>query len=347
MIKNNFIVTEEEKQHILNLTRLPNYKKPVRLKEQYSAVITDTPPAPTSTGGESNTGTFDISNESKELKDKQINGGFGDMDFNRKSDEVGGAYEHILGLIQNYSRGRVFGMFKEALEMAGKIYPNKKYDGTSYTDMAKQINNQINTVASEVQKVQQLRSWNSLTDPTPEELSLYFPRRLDAPFEGVRFYELKDQYMSAEALGTNNAKGPTNSFSSDTDNDSITLNQANKKTNQEAKKGLLGFLQKSSSNTQDTLTDNLCLDILQSYINDIIPGTTTLTDKELSTTKRTIALCNTRKSSELKTNIFGKVKNKTTGNAYRNLTKKFRQELENLSTRPDKFKINLTEPDKN
>lgn len=356
MIKNNFIITEEEKQHILNLTRLPNYKKPVRLKEQYSAIITDTPPAPPSsggntTGGESNTGTFDLSYESGKLKDLQTNGGFGEMDFSRNPDVVGGAYDRVKGLISNFYRGRTFGMFANALAIAGKIYPDKEYNGKTYSQMGTNITTIVTDAATKAQKTQNLVKWNSLTNPTEDEKSLYYKKLLGAPFEGVAVYQLKDQYMSAEQLGTNNAKGDVNSFSSDTNSDSddrsVTLDQSNKKTNQEAKKGLLGFLQNSKSNVDSSLTDNLCLDVLQTYINDIIPKKTILTDDELRLTKRTIAHCNTKKSSELRTNIFGKVKNKTTGNAYRNLTKKFRRELEGLGTRPDDFRINLTDPDKN
>lgn len=357
MIKNNFIITEEEKQRILNLTRLPNYKKPVRLKEQYSAIISDTPPSdtppsPTSTGGnttggESNTGTFNLSYELGKLKDLQTNGSFGDMDFNRNPDVVGMAYDRVIGLIKNYYRGVVFGMFANALEIAGKIYPDKKYNNNTYGQMSMNITQVVNDAADNAQKVQKLVDWNSLTNPTEDEKSLYYIKILGAPFESVTVYQLKNQYMSAENLGTKNAKGDVNSFSSDTDNGSITLNQANEKTTQEAKKGLLGFLQNSKSNVDSSLTDNLCLDILQTYINDIVQKKTILTDDELRLTKRTIAHCNTKKSSELRTNIFGKVKNKTTGNAYRNLTKKFRRELEGLATRPDDFRINLTDPDKN
>jgi hypothetical protein len=372
MIKNNFIITEEEKQHILNLTRLPNYKKPVRLKEQYSATITDTPPPTSKTGGESKTdisttptsktggesktdisttptssggnttGTFDPSYESGKLKDLQTNGGFGEMDFSRNPDVVGGAYDRVKGLISNFYRGRTFGMFADALKIAGKIYPDKEYNGKAYSQMGSDITgitSSVNTAISKVQKVQKLVDWNSLTNPTEDEKSLYYKKLLSAPFEGVAVYQLKDQYMSAEELGTKNAKGPVNT--------SVTSDQPNKKTNEEAKKGLLGFLQNSKSNVDSSLTDNLCLDVLQTYINDIIPKKTILTDDELRLTKRTIAHCNTKKSSELRTNIFGKVKNKTTGNAYRNLTKKFRRELEGLGTRSDDFRINLTDPDKN
>lgn len=37
MIKNNFIITEEEKKHILDLVRLPNHKNPYSLNEQATA----------------------------------------------------------------------------------------------------------------------------------------------------------------------------------------------------------------------------------------------------------------------------------------------------------------------
>lgn len=351
MIKNNFIITEEERQHILNLTRLPNYKKPIRLKEQYSAIITDTPPTSSggnTTGGESNTGTFDLSYESGKLKDLQTNGGFGEMDFSRNPDVVGGAYDRVKGLISNFYRGRTFGMFANALAIAGKIYPDKEYNGKTYIEMGTDITDNVNDAATKAQKVQKLQKWNSRTNPTEDEKSLYYKKLLGAPFEGVAVYQLKDQYMTATDLGTANAKGVTNSFSSDTSGDkSIDINQTNNKTDKEAKQGLLGFLQNSKSNVDSSLTDELCLDVLQTYINDIIPKKTILTDDELRLTKRTIAHCNTKKSSELRTNIFGKVKNKTTGNAYRNLTKKFRRELEGLGTRPDDFRINLTDPDKN
>ena len=350
MKKNNFIITEEEKQHILNLTRLPNYKKPVRLKEQYSAIITDTPPTSSggnTTGGESKTSTFDLSYESGKLKDLQTNGGFGEMDFSRNPDVVGGAYDRVKGLISNFYRGRTFGMFANALAIAGKIYPDKEYNGKTYSEMGTDITDNVNEAATKAQKVQKLQKWNSLTNPTEDEKSLYYKKLLGAPFEGVAVYQLKDQYMSAESLGTRNAKGTVNSFSSGTESDEYSPDEANKKTNQEAKKGLLGFLQNSKSNVDSSLTDELCLDVLQTYINDIVQKKTILTDDELRLTKRTIAHCNTKKSSELRTNIFGKVKNKTTGNAYRNLTKKFRRELEGLGTRPDDFRINLTDPDKN
>lgn len=350
MIKNNFIITEEEKQHILNLTRLPNYKKPISLKEQYAAEIADTPftSVNSTTGQNSNTGTFNLSYESGQLKDLQTNGGFGDMDFSRNPDVVGGAYDRVKGLINNFYRGRIFGMFANALAIAGKIYPDKRYNNLSYENMSQNILNVVNDAATRAQKTQKLVAWNSLTNPTEDEKSLYYKKLLSAPFEGVAVYQLKDQYMTATDLGTANAKGVTNSFSSDTSGDkSIDLNQTNNKTNKEATQGLLGFLQNSKSNVDSSLTDELCLDVLQSYINDIIPKKTILTDDELRLTKRTIAHCNTKKSSELRTNIFGKVKNKTTGNAYRNLTKKFRRELEGLGTRPDDFRINLTDPDKN
>ena len=144
MIKNNFIITEEERQHILNLTRLPNYKKPVRLLKEYSAIITDTPTEPTSTGdGTTTGGSFDIEYEKQKLADLQKNGSFGDMDFNRNPDVVGMAYDRVRALIDNYYRGRVFGMFANALAIAGKIYPDKKYDGQSYTKMNETMTDKI------------------------------------------------------------------------------------------------------------------------------------------------------------------------------------------------------------
>ena len=85
---------------------------------------------------------------------------------------------------------------------------------------------------------------------------------------------------------------------------------------------------------------------LQSYLNDVIPAKTVLTDDELTITKRTIAHCNTNRVSQGK-NIFGKVTNKSSGNAYRTLGRRFRKQLESLATRSDKFKINLEDPYKN
>jgi len=356
MIKNNFIITEEERQHILNLTRLPNYKKPVRLKEQYSAVISDTPPAPTSTGGGTTTSgsigntqtnaSFDIGYEKQKLADLQKNGSFGDMDFNRNPDVVGIAYDRVRALIDNYYRGRVFGMFANALAIAGKIYPDKEYNGQSYTKMNETMTDKTaqkqTDVSSYSSRVQKLSTWNSLTNPTEDEVMLYNTKILGAPFESVTVYQLKDEYMSPIKLGT-----PTGSTSGNSQNDGKIGDKDGGVPEQQAKEGLLGFLKTSKNNVDSSLTDDLCIQVLQSYLNDIITGKTILTDDELRLTKTTIAHCNTNKIGELKTNIFGKVKNKTSGNAYSRLGRRFRKQLEALPTRPDKFKINLTDPYKN
>jgi hypothetical protein len=207
------------------------------------------------------------------------------------------------------------------------------------TDKTAQKQTDVSSYSSRVQK---LSTWNSLTNPTEDEVMLYNTKILGAPFESVTVYQLKDEYMSPIKLGT-----PTGSTSGNSQNDGKIGDKDGGVPEQQAKEGLLGFLKTSKNNVDSSLTDDLCIQVLQSYLNDIITGKTILTDDELRLTKTTIAHCNTNKIGELKTNIFGKVKNKTSGNAYSRLGRRFRKQLEALPTRPDKFKINLTDPYKN
>lgn len=351
MIKNNFIITEEDKKHILNLHRLSNYRKPIRLKEQYSAMITDTPSD--TTGGSSATGnsgaagttgtqtskTFNLDYKKEQLQNIQKNGYFTEINFETNPTVAGEAYDRVKGLIDNFYRSRVFGMLATAFELAGDIYPDKKYNNMTYSQMSSNLSGATNDVMSKVQKTQTLNTWNSTTNPTKDETNLYVIKVLDSPFDSVPVYQLKDQYVDAIKMGTPDYTGSTESDGTTSSKDTQELN----------KQGFLDHLKKAQTNVKETFTDKFCISMLKTYVNSIVTRDITLTEDELRLARTTIAKCANPKdlTSPDDKNIFGKYTNKPAKSAYTRLDKTLEQQLESLKTRSDEFRINFDNPDRN
>lgn len=346
MIKNNFIITEEERNRILNLTRLPNYKKPVRLKED-SAIITATRQGGNGGGGGS-TGpktinqprTLDYNSAVSEINSKKQEGGFQDLDFKNQT-QVKNTAEEIKNFIQNYGRSVQFGAFVDALKIANQIYPNYGYD-----TLANQLSGVTNSVHDKVKQGQPsyVSEFNSLTEPPKQEQGNIYIADGYTTYGNNPVWFLRNQWFSHEKIGgrEDNLKNGTSTKPGNDQNGEETKD----------KPTLVNFINSARQNADYALTDDACVSLLRSYVNDIIPGNISPapTALDLRNIKRVIAHCFSEKryvnkydkDGNIKKNIFGKVVNKTSGGALSKLNKKFKQQLMDLPNRNDNFKINLT-----
>lgn len=339
MIKNNFIITEEERKHILSLTRLPNHKSPVKLTED-AAIIT-----PQRMGGGGENGgpkrvkqpkTLDYNSSVKEIESLKQQGGLRNLDFANQT-EVNDAANEIKTFIQSFGRSKQFGPFVNALTIASSLYPRYGYD-----KLVTQLSGVTNEVLNKVRKgsPSYISEFDSLTDPpTQEKGSIYIPNGYTT-YGNVPVWFLRNQWFSHETIGGNENLG--------TKTESLP----------EDKPTLVGFLERSKEKMDRVTTDDACVKLFRSYVNDIIPGNLSPvpTDFQLRAIKSTIAHCfsqkrydnETNKDGGVKTNIFGKVVNKTSGNILNKLSKKLKKQYldptspDCLTTRTDKFKINLT-----
>lgn len=139
MIKNSFYITEQEREHILKLTRVPNYRKPIKLREQYSAVIMDAPPEDLNTQ-QSQQGTSTGQPSTYFSKEKIDNlkklGNFPQVDFNDKS-VVQTATNQIINAIKKGYRSDIIRYYLDALNYAKPINP------TFFDQQIKDINDEI------------------------------------------------------------------------------------------------------------------------------------------------------------------------------------------------------------
>jgi hypothetical protein len=345
MIKNNFIITEEERNHILNLTRLDNYRKPIRLVEDAATITAQRTYG--MGGGNSpkemtQQKTLDYDSSVKEIESLKQQGGFRDLDFANQT-EVKKVAEETLNFIQNYGRNNQFGSFVNALTVASSLYPRYGY-GTLVTKLSGVTNQVLNTVKSGATSY--ISEFNSLSDPPTQEKNNIYIIDGYTSYGNVPVWFLRNQWFSHDKIG---GKADVNKKTND--------NQSNDSQSQD-KPTLVDFMSKSRQKADYALTDDACVSLFRSYINDIIPGNISPvpTDQDLRNIKRVIAHCFSEKRYEnkynkdgsIKKNIFGKVVNKTSGGALSKLSKKLKKQYldptspDCLTTRTDKFKINLT-----
>lgn len=159
MIKNNFIITEEEKSHILNLTRLPNFRNPVRLSEQ------DTGGLKVSWNSEKQKRDADEKSRLGSIETIKKNGAMMGMDFN-DTQIVNEHYELVLDSINKYYRSNAFGYFLQALETMVKTFNKTEY--STYIDKLKKAANQIKYELSSDPNYP-IENWNSFTNPADKE----------------------------------------------------------------------------------------------------------------------------------------------------------------------------------
>ena len=349
MIKNNFIITEEERNHILNLTRLDNYRKPIRLVEDAATITAQRTYG--MGGGNSpkemvQQKTLDYDSSVKEIESLKQQGGFRDLDFANQT-EVKKVAEETLNFIQNYGRNNQFGPFVNALTVASSLYPRYGYD-TLVTKLSGVTNQVLNTVKSGAPSY--ISEFDSLSDPPTQEKNNIYIIDGYTSYGNVPVWFLRNQWFSHDKIG---GKADVNKKTNDKQPDG----QSNDSQSQD-KPTLVDFMSKSRQNADYALTDDACVSLFRSYINDIIPGNISPvpTDQDLRNIKRVIAHCFSEKRYEnkynkdgsIKKNIFGKVVNKTSGGALSKLSKKLKKQYldptspDCLTTRTDKFKINLT-----
>jgi len=350
MIKNNFIITEEERNHILNLTRLDNYRKPIRLVEDAATITAQRTYG--MGGGNSpkemtQQKTLDYDSAKNLFTASTINGGFGEIKLAIESNDVGKvhrAYTRIQGLIMNYYRGDIFGYFKETLRAASQLYPGATYNNMTYqgmlNDLVKKGEDQkkILNNTDKGKGFQQLTEWNSFTNPTPEELSLYEPKPLGAPIESGIVYRLKNQYQTAQSVGPKDVNKSTGDQSSQKD----TVPNTN----------MEDFLNGLEKSNDDIYTNENCKNSLIKYVTQVVErGGGGLTDSDIVEVKKYIAGCNKKVEDETKGFLgIGKGKTRLKNNNFETLDRYWRKKLESLRNLPgdkQKFNVNFDSPDPN
>ena len=163
MIKNNFIITEEEKKHILGLTRLDNYKKPISLFEAPGDEY-DLDPNVDDGGvdsGITHTKTWSKkdeddtkksqeqekekqskkSDQNKELENLKKSGSFPYADFSNQTSVNEHSGKLISYMKDKGVRGNTIGYFLQALNIAKDLYPNNAAINTSITNIGNIITN--------------------------------------------------------------------------------------------------------------------------------------------------------------------------------------------------------------
>lgn len=315
MIKNNFILSESEKSRILTLHRLPNHKPSYRLSEQKIKVTWQ---------GSEEKKAKDEKTTSDNLVSYASKGMFKRVDFSDEN-SVGNALTTLMDYIKESYRGYVFNYFYKSLLAADKKYPDNGYAGK-----ASELLNAANTKTNDIKIKIKDDSYNTMSDPADDDLSLYDNLPIQTKeFSSAIIYKYKRLVGAESGVPDNSAEDKTK------------INNA--QTN------VINFITNASKGIQGEINDGLCIDILQFYLNRVIPKQYPLDKESLRGLKKGIAYCNTgiKYDPAREKGLFNKIKNKTSGNVYQSLKKKTKEQLYALQYRPDIFKVDITDPDNN
>jgi len=311
MIKNNFILSESEKNRVLTLHRLPNHKPSYRLNEQTIKVTWQ---------GDEKKKDEESTDNSAELESNKKLGGFRLLNFSN-STVVGGIYNNVVDMILKNYRGEVFKYFYKAL-----VYADKVYSGNGYGKLAIDLKTLSDTRTAEVKIKIKDELYDTFSDPANDDLPLYSPTPLEY-FGGRKIYQYK-RLVSAEIRTGEDKTAETKS----------SLQDAQNRVIKNMNTGFLG-----------DMTNDLCIDTLQFYLNRVISSQYPVSGEQLRKLKRTIAYCNTNTeyNPAREKGIFNKIKNKTSGNVYGQLNKKTKEMLTALQYRNDDFKTDINNPNNN
>jgi hypothetical protein len=314
MIKNNFILSESEKNRVLTLHRLPNHKPSYRLNEQTIKVTWPSDKEKTAKDTKSSEGNLE--------KWKQ-GGRFTQLDFSDPT-KVEQSYDNITSYVNMNYRGNVVNYFYRALLEADKLY-----SGNGYGDLANKLKTLSDGKTGEMKTSAGSETYNTMINPPEDEEGLYQVAYLKAPFGGVAVWKIK-RSVGAESGVDDKKSGFDNNI----------------KTAQE---GVIRLLGDATKGIDSELSDALCVDTLQFYLNKVVNKQYPVSGEKLRTLKKTIAYCNTniKYDPARQQGLFKKIKNKTSGNVYGKLKKKTRTMLDGLQYRNDEFKVNITDPDRN
>lgn len=197
MYKNNFFITEEEKKHILNLTRLPNYKKPIRLKEQeYSAVITDEPVKQQ----EKKVSTDSLVELLQQMNWPYRENGKIKMPTKLNIMQMG---DYLMKKMEEGFRGPIFQYYVELLDQAAKIDPNNSSD---YSSKKGNYGKKYESVKSKFQAEASDLEYDPYTNPSAQKQNAHKWTEIGSPREpGGSFFGSLQAYKytprtSAEVL---------------------------------------------------------------------------------------------------------------------------------------------------
>lgn len=160
MIKNNFIITEEDKSHILNLTRLPNYKTPIRLSEDNGGgqlVIT--------WNSEKSKSDAEEKNKLESLYDIKKKGKMVSIDFNDPQ-MIKSHFIMVKDKINKYYRSDAFGYFLRGLETA-----IKNLNKSEYSTYVQELTKAANAISFDLKADTNypIEDWDSFTYPPDTE----------------------------------------------------------------------------------------------------------------------------------------------------------------------------------
>jgi hypothetical protein len=228
----------------------------------------------------------------------------------------------------NY-RGNVINYFYRALVEADKIF-----SGNDYATLAKSLKEKSDDKTQELKPKSGSETYNTMINPPEDEEGLYQVAYLKAPFGGVAIWKIK-RLVGADTEGIKTGT-PDKGEGFD-------------KNIQAAQTDVIGLLDSATKGYDTELNDALCIDTLQFYLNKVVNKQYPVSGEKLRTLKKTIAYCNTniKYDPARQQGLFKKIKNKTSGNVYGKLKKKTRAMLDALQYRPDEFKVNITDPDRN
>jgi len=164
MYKNNFLITEDDKKHILNLTRLPNYKKPIRLKEQeYSATITDEPVAQQS----KKVSTDSIVELLQQMNWPYRENGKIKMPSKLNILQMG---DYLMKKMEEGFRGPIFQYYVQLLDEASKIDPNNE---SYYSPKKEKYEKKYNDVKQKFQADASDLEYDPYTNPSSQKQSAH------------------------------------------------------------------------------------------------------------------------------------------------------------------------------
>jgi hypothetical protein len=312
MIKNNFIITEEEKSHILKLTRLPNHKEPVNLLEQLTTQ---------SLFGNQKSRFSTLSNDPKTNDDSKLDVVWNSDIAKQKSDDdlklksketswntilkggkmslinfddkrqVANLTNYVVNQINLGWRSNAFGYFLDAL--------NNK----NYTDLSKKIESAARFIKVEVESdgSYDIDTWDALSEPESKEN--YNQEDVSGPGNSNYFGDINQFQLKKMGL----VKQP--GYKRGADLDAI-------------KSGM------------KTLTPEVCQRLLADYL---LKGyRESLSNESRKELKYNIAWCYTTDSNaQPKKNIFGKVHIKRSGTPLQSLSNKEQKNLQVFLNKPD------------
>ena len=322
MIKNNFILSESEKKRISTLHRLPNFKPSFLLNEQDEIEVT--------WDSDEQKKTTDSESAKTQLKDTQLKTSLARIDFSNKK-SVENAYNTLMDYIDMNYIGNTFTDFYDTLMLANQVYPNNGYES-----MAKELKNAADIKTGNNKKTVGSSRYNTMLNPVDNEINLYTPKTLSSTFGGNIIYKFK---KLADAARVNPLTGKV---------DDPSLDKSQKRDANTVQTNVIKYLNDVKGGFAPELDDAKCIDVFEFYIYRVINGDYPVDAEKLRTLKQTIAGCNTRITYEPgKKGIFGKIRSKTSGNVYRNLKKREKEQLNNLQYLNNEFAVNITDPNKN